>query len=84
MTPRVVCCYPTCTKDATKTGVFGADVGDEILGQVPLCDEHYKYVQAEEHKAEVEDLFGPPIRFIPKLTYKVREVWNDEALQRDQ
>ena len=84
MTPRVVCCYPGCIEDATKTGVFGTEYGDEILGQVPLCDEHYDYVQAEENKEEVEDLFGPPIRFIPELTAKVREAWNDEALQRDQ
>ena len=78
MNPVVKCCYPDCTEAATKTGVFGAEAGDEVLGQVPLCDAHFEYVQAGEHKEEVDDLFGPPIRFIPQLTHRVKEIWSEE------
>jgi hypothetical protein len=80
MKDRIKCCYPECTQDATHTGAFGAEVGDEVLGQVPLCEEHFNYVQDPEHKKEVDDLFGPPLWFLPILTRDVKELWANETL----
>lgn len=84
MNDQIKCCYPECTQDATCTACFGAETGDEILGQVPLCEQHYQYILAPENAAEVSDLFGPLMYSLPILTSKVKEMWNNEALQRDQ
>ena len=84
MNEKIKCCYPNCTQAATHTAAFGAETGDEALGQVPLYKEHFKYVQNPENEEEVSDLFGPSLWFLPILTSKVKELWEDEALQGDE
>lgn len=76
---KITCCYPECGKPATKTGIFGDGKAEDVLGDVPLCNKHFDYVQDEANQEEVEDLFGTHGRFVNHLTGKVKEMWGKEA-----
>lgn len=75
---KLKCSYPECEAEATCTGTFRDDDGEGI-GDVPLCLEHYKYVQDPENQLEVLDLYGTPVAFFTGIKPGLEKSWNEEV-----